>query len=271
MVFEDEGFPVGGGELAFDEGEVEVFVGAVEFVADDGMAEVGEVDADLVFASGAGEGLEEGEGFSGAVEAAEDFEVGLGGGAIGAHGVFDGDLAVVILTQGKVGEVLVPGGVAMDDGEVFFADGAALPDAAKVAGGGIGFGDEDEAAGFAVEAVDEVRGGSLAEVQTDTADEAGVCVAFGGMADEAGGFVDDEEFGILVYGGEKGQGSLFRCSGFYAVWRILLLIAWRLEASEPAGKMPALHVRAGLANCLRFRVVRLTRCVAHYLRCFAWW
>ncbi len=43
------------GEAAFDEGEIEVGVATVNFIADDGMAKMGEVDADLVFAAGAGE------------------------------------------------------------------------------------------------------------------------------------------------------------------------------------------------------------------------
>ena len=42
------------GQAIFDQRQIQILVAAVEFVADDGMAEVGEVDADLMFAAGAG-------------------------------------------------------------------------------------------------------------------------------------------------------------------------------------------------------------------------
>ena len=37
-----------------DQREIQIRIAAIEFVADDGMAEVREVNADLMFASGAG-------------------------------------------------------------------------------------------------------------------------------------------------------------------------------------------------------------------------
>jgi hypothetical protein len=42
-------------QAIFDQRQIQILVAAVEFVADDGMAEVGEVDADLMFAAGAGD------------------------------------------------------------------------------------------------------------------------------------------------------------------------------------------------------------------------
>ena len=50
------------GETIFDQRQIQIFVAAVNFVADNGMAEVGEVDADLVFAAGAWDEAEEAEG-----------------------------------------------------------------------------------------------------------------------------------------------------------------------------------------------------------------
>ena len=52
VVGQDELFPLGLGEPAFDEGEIQIRVAAINLVADDGMAEVGEVEADLMFAAG---------------------------------------------------------------------------------------------------------------------------------------------------------------------------------------------------------------------------
>lgn len=40
-------------QAVFDQGQVQVFIAAVQFVANDGMAKVGKVKADLVFAAGA--------------------------------------------------------------------------------------------------------------------------------------------------------------------------------------------------------------------------
>jgi hypothetical protein len=69
---------------------------------------------------------------------------------------------------------------------------------AELFGGGIGLGDEHESAGLAVEAVDEVRIDAFTQMDTHAADEAGVDVALRGVADEVGGFVEDEEFVVLV-------------------------------------------------------------------------
>ncbi len=41
-------------QAIFDQRQIYIFITAVEFVADNGMAEMGEMDADLMFAAGAG-------------------------------------------------------------------------------------------------------------------------------------------------------------------------------------------------------------------------
>ena len=43
-------------QAIFDQRQIQILIAAVELVADEGMAEVGEVDADLMFAAGAGNG-----------------------------------------------------------------------------------------------------------------------------------------------------------------------------------------------------------------------
>ena len=84
VVGQNQPLALGIGEAVFDEGEIEVVIAAVEFIADDGMAEVGEMDADLVFAAGAGDDPQEGKTSGGPVKTPFDPEVGLGGGAVGA-------------------------------------------------------------------------------------------------------------------------------------------------------------------------------------------
>jgi hypothetical protein len=42
-------------QTVLDQRQIQILVATVEFIADDGMAEMGEVDADLMFAAGAGD------------------------------------------------------------------------------------------------------------------------------------------------------------------------------------------------------------------------
>jgi len=52
VVGQEEAGALGVGEPAFDQGQIQVGVAAVEFVAHDGVAQVREMDADLMFAAG---------------------------------------------------------------------------------------------------------------------------------------------------------------------------------------------------------------------------
>ena len=85
-----------------------------------------------------------------------DTEFGLGGGAVGADAVFDGDAALLVFAQRGVDDAMVAGHEAVDDGEVFFLDGTGFPDFAEFTGGFRIPGDDNNAAGFAVEAVDQM-------------------------------------------------------------------------------------------------------------------
>ena len=152
-----------------------------------------------------------------------DPKFGLGGGAVGADAVFDGDLALLILAERRVNQAVVVAHVAVDDGEIFLPDGAAFPDFAEFAGGFGIFGDDDDAAGFAVEAVDEMRLGSWVwdlrswilkgrsraggrrsiQINSGAADEAGEFIALGRMTNQSGRFVDDQQAGVFVDDGEQ--------------------------------------------------------------------
>ena len=78
----------------------------------------------------------------------------MGGDAIRADEIFDGDLALLVFAERRVNQAVVVADVAVDDGEVFFLDGAGFPDFSQLAGDLGIFGDDDDAAGFAVEAID---------------------------------------------------------------------------------------------------------------------
>jgi hypothetical protein len=53
VVLQDEPGALLGGKALLDEGEIQVIVAAVDFVADDGVAKMREMNADLMFAAGA--------------------------------------------------------------------------------------------------------------------------------------------------------------------------------------------------------------------------
>ena len=65
MVWQDQLLALFRGQSVFHQSQVKVFVGSVDFVADDRVSKMGEMDADLVFASGAGRQAQEGEGSGG--------------------------------------------------------------------------------------------------------------------------------------------------------------------------------------------------------------
>ena len=170
------------GQAVFDQRQIQVLVAAIELVADDGVAEVGKVEADLMFATGAGgysqkrKGkIENGgwkrptqcfsssfssivPGFRGSrtrmIETLFHPIPGLGGRAIGADAILDGNPALLIPAERRIHQAVVGAHVAVNDGEVFLLDGAGFEKLAKFAGGLGIFGDENDAAGFAVEAVD---------------------------------------------------------------------------------------------------------------------
>ena len=81
---------------------------------------------------------------------------GLGGCAVGADAIFDGDGAGFVFAERGVNQSMVFADVTVDDGNVFLEDGARFPDFAEFTSNDGIFGDEDEAGSFAVEAVDEV-------------------------------------------------------------------------------------------------------------------
>jgi hypothetical protein len=225
VVFKYQFGALGVGQAVLREGQIAVFVAAVELVANNRVTQVCEVDADLVFASGVRDDADkrewkmEGGGQIAARggsatgnlarppwHVAEDSlfnkKFGLGGGAIGTDAIFHGHDAVFIFSQGRVDEAVLLADVAMHYGKIFFLNEAVFQGFAERAGGLRIFRDQNHAAGFAVEAVDQIRleawglsaGGQM---QTGAADEAGRLAVLGGMTDQAGGFVDREQVGIF--------------------------------------------------------------------------
>lgn len=182
-------------------------LGAVEGVADDRVADAGEVNADLVGAASADADFEEGE----LRVAAEDAVRAPSGAAFGeacghadpAHGVAgDGALdAAGLILHG-----------ALDQRQVNFFDFAGGELRGEIPVRGVVLGDQEDAAGEAVEAVDNAGAqiaaelGEGVEAMEEGVDERAGVNASSGVDDHAGGFIDGDDGGIFV---EDMQGNIF--------------------------------------------------------------
>lgn len=105
-------------------------------------------------------------------------------------------MAVEVTAERGIDGLGISGWMSVDDGEVGLFYGSRFPSFAEGFGGGVLFGDDDDAGGFPVEAVDEVV--ICLQIKADPSHEARGFVAFSGMANEAGGFVEDEELFVFV-------------------------------------------------------------------------
>jgi len=104
VVGQDEPLALLIGQPALNQSEVQVGIAAIYLIAHNGMAQMGEVQTDLVFTAGAGQQPQKREwkmedGGCPADFALKPFfhnKLGLGGGTIGTDAVFDGDDAVFV-------------------------------------------------------------------------------------------------------------------------------------------------------------------------------
>ncbi len=182
--------------------------GAVESIADDGMADGGHVDANLVGTARFDADADQGELAEARVEAANDFVVRDGGtGVFGRAGGHAG-AAHRIAADGSGDGSLLALDCALHECDIGLADLTRGKKFGERGVGGVVFGDDDEAAGVLVEAMDnagpEVAAGCRKrfESKEQRIDE-GVAVARifsfagAGVHHHAGGLVDDGE--VLVF------------------------------------------------------------------------
>lgn len=87
--------------------------------------------------------------------------------------------------------------VAMHDGEVILFNPPGFPNVPQLASGLACFGNNGDAAGFAVQPVDELGVRTGAQVQTRAADQAGIFIRLGRMANKSGRFVNDQKLAVL--------------------------------------------------------------------------
>src|SRR5258706_7480268 len=118
------------------------------------MAQMSEMNANLMFASGMGHDLEPGEIAGVTREPAFDRKISPRRRALGANAVLDGDFAFAVAPQRSVNCPTLGGDVSMHKSPVFLLNLAPFPNAPQFQRGGFRLGDEHKAAGFAVETVD---------------------------------------------------------------------------------------------------------------------
>lgn len=237
------------GEAALDQVQVIALIQAVEFIAHDGAAGPGQMDSYLMLASGEGEYLQEAESLIASIEGTEERIAGFRRGAVAPDTIFDGDRALQVLAQGLVDGAICGIGYPVDDGQIAFSEFALLQEKPQRPGGCAVFGGQDNPAGFTVQTVDEVNlgGGALffqgviaksvgspgalpwilpqragALIDTEPGHEAAQAVGFGGMANQSGRFIDQQELRILIddieemilFGCFHRAGSLSGCGVF---------------------------------------------------------
>lgn len=190
-------------QAAFHEVQVMVLIAAVELVAHDGMAEVREVDANLVLASGERVNGEKRELALVATEGLQNLELGAGKCAVIADAVLDRHRALFVPAQRRFDVTCLRRHRTVDYGEILFANGAAFPKPTQFERGVRKLGHHHQSTGFAIQTVDEVRLHIRSKIETHPTDEARVFIALGGMADQVGRLVNDQQFGVFVNYFEK--------------------------------------------------------------------
>lgn len=92
----------------------------------------------------------------------------------------------------------------MDDGKILFPDTSCFEQAPEAARGFGSFSHQRHSAGFPIQAIDHLGRHRLAQIQAHSANETGIHIPFGGMADQPGGFVHHQEFVIFKNDVQKG-------------------------------------------------------------------
>ena len=197
-MFDEERPVVGVRQRVRDESQVDQLVPPVDLVADDGVADVREMDANLVLASGRRRDVHPREWLTIPFQAFEDFDGGPGGGAVFPHAVLDRDLAALVPAERRIDDDLRIAEVTVDDGPVFLFDGRrSRHQIAELTRDGCAFRDEHDAARFAIEPIHQPSFGA-AEVQTHPPDQARHLAIARRMADQSGWLVYHQQVVVFV-------------------------------------------------------------------------
>jgi len=101
----------------------------------------------------------------------------------------------------------------MHNGKIAFAYDPRFPDATQPEGGLGILRNQDDSAGLAVESIDHLGFRIVAQIEPHTANEAGIGVSLGGMADKASRLVDDQQIVGFVDNGKEQARQGPSCAG----------------------------------------------------------
>jgi hypothetical protein len=121
------------------------------------MTDVGEMDTNLVLASGQRHNPQKGEVGSVVAKMPDPGNLRLCRCPVVTNAIFDGNSTAFILAQRLINECFVCGYAAMNDRPIFLRHVACFPDPAQRAGGFTVFSDDHNAACFAIEPVHEMN------------------------------------------------------------------------------------------------------------------
>jgi len=144
-------------EPALNQGKIQIWITAVNFVAHDRMAKVREVNTDLMFAPGAGNDPQQGEVLAIADKSLFDPKFGLRRRAVRADAIFDGDHAGFILAQWRINHPLLRRDMAVNDGKIFLLHRTSFPDFSQFTRRLLTFGDDHQAGRFTIKTIDQTR------------------------------------------------------------------------------------------------------------------
>src|SRR6185437_6736288 len=185
-------------QLASHKIQIQVFVAAIDFLPDDRVTVVREMNADLMLTPRARHDAQQGKSAFGPLQPAFHPEFRLRRRAIRTYAILDCDAAPFVPAQWCVDHVLAGHNMSMYNGQILLPDFARFPNPSEFARDFILFRDEHQAARFAVEAVDQMRPDPVTEVKSNTTDQAGITIRLGRVAHEARRFVDHQQFRVFV-------------------------------------------------------------------------
>jgi hypothetical protein len=183
-------------EVSDHEIEVDPLVASIEFVTHDRVAEVRQVDADLVLTTGVQPNSDPGIDLLPALEVPLAAPTGPGGSPIGSNTVLDGHRTGHLAPQRGIDGPVTQRHSATNQGDVLLGDQTRRPQRAQLRPSFVRFGEDHDPARLPVEAVDHV--GFKTQVNANPTHQTGILVSLGRMADQACRFAQDQQVCILV-------------------------------------------------------------------------
>ena len=181
-----------------DKGQVQVFVAAVEFVANDRVPDVREMNTDLVLPASPRPNIEQRKLAFNALETADNRTFRFRRRSVVTHLILNGNDTVIVPAQGSVDNKSLRRDMAVNHRAILLFNRPRFPNAPEFTCSLCGLSDNNHPARLAIQPIDKVGMDGWPKMQADAADKTRPCVAFGGMTDEPSRLVDNQQVRILI-------------------------------------------------------------------------